>query len=285
MSPIPPDCSDCTCSGSGDCCPPGGEAGQFLGKLTSADGDVAWMYAPYTNFIYNSAGTQSGNRFNTWSDLYSVLQSTEGPKHIYFEQDETLPAGVYDLNNVSLHGISVQPRIVITLPTGFVVTDWNLGGVYDELNVISTSNTYIWANATGIFELDQGGVGATSFQFFYVPAGGFFVPVLRDGGIIANVGNAVIEIDAAAGFTGVSLNGIAAGINDDVIVGTAGVFVRLIQSVVADISTGGLQPQFLGTYTDLYFTNAALLAYDNSIVGLLTATNVQAALDELAGLV
>lgn len=282
MSPIPPSCTDCACSG-GDL-PPGGEPGQFLGKVSAVDGDVAWMYAPYTNYIFNSSGVQTGNRYNDWNDLYSALLAIEGPKHVYFEQDETLPPGAYDLSNVTLHGQSAPPGLTLTFPTGVTVTSWVNGGADHNLNLLSTSATYIMSNASGIFELQKSAVAATTAPFFFIPSGGFFVPAIRDGSFIANLGSPVIEVDPGAVFAGAALGGIASQIQDDIVSGS-GTFARLIQSPSADLSVGNLQPSFLGVYLTQYFTSGKAIGYDNSIVGILSSNNVQDAIDELAGLV
>jgi hypothetical protein len=61
---------------------------------------------PSTSFIYNSSGTQGGTRYNNWPDLMTVVADTKfgGPRNILFEQSEFLPAGTYDLTDITLLG-------------------------------------------------------------------------------------------------------------------------------------------------------------------------------------
>lgn len=54
----------------------GGSTSQSVGNVTAQT---------YTEFIYNSTGIQSANRYNTWADLEAELQSTEGYKRVTFE--------------------------------------------------------------------------------------------------------------------------------------------------------------------------------------------------------
>lgn len=60
----------------------------------------------YDVFIYKSTGAQSGNRFNSWSDLMTAITKQEGAKTIVFEQDETIPTGTWNLDYVTLRGNS-----------------------------------------------------------------------------------------------------------------------------------------------------------------------------------
>lgn len=58
----------------------------------------------YDIFIYKSTGAQSGNRYNSWSALMTAIAKQEGAKTIFFEQDETIPAGTWNLDYVTLRG-------------------------------------------------------------------------------------------------------------------------------------------------------------------------------------
>lgn len=59
----------------------------------------------YTEFVFNSSGSQSGNRYNTWADLVTALSTIDTPKRITFEQTETLSLGSsINLDNTTLRG-------------------------------------------------------------------------------------------------------------------------------------------------------------------------------------
>ena len=101
-----------------------------------------------TTYIYNSGGAQSGLRFNTWSDLITALGALSPGNHtIQFEQDETIPAGAWDLNGARLFadgalstGIGGPPRIV-TFADGATLTNLNERVVASGLALFSVSTT------------------------------------------------------------------------------------------------------------------------------------------------
>ncbi len=273
-----------------DCFPSGGGSLQFLG--IDGGGDRAWLTAPYANYLYNSSGAQSGNRFNDWADLMDAVALIEGPKTITFEQDELIPAGAYDLNNIQFRG-NFQPLgaggLFVTLDEGVTFTDitqFSLSGGVGLVNSGSAPNMVIGAGEFVILAVQgNSGIASTNAPMFLVDAGGAFVVGVQDGGVVADMGQPVIEVDPAANFAAVSLNGVASEIQDNTLSGN-GLFVRLIQGVAINSASGLVQPAFTGMVIDQLFTDAVNLGYDPSgSGGVLFSTNVRDALNELAGLV
>lgn len=297
MSPIPPDCSDCACSGGGGgCCPPTeGDPGQFLG--VDSLGDPAWLTAPYTSYVYDSSEPATvGNVFNDWADLMVATAAVAGPKTITFRQDETLPAGAWDLTDIFLVGNGNPFAIGVEFPTGVTITSWLNGGLDKGIHAWSSSTAPIMTIGPGtglVITANQASAfSATTEVFFDVDgAANIFAFGALNGGTLWNVnagargGYEVAQVGVGAVFAGISLSGNSPSIDDDTLRG-AGMFVRLVQTVVTDLTIGATQTNLAGGYFDSFFTTAAALAYDPSTSGgVLTSTTVQAAIDELAGLV
>lgn len=291
MSPIPP----YTPAPSGGYVPypPGGDPLQFLGL--DPMGDPAWLTAPYADYLYNSSGAQQGNRFNDWGDLMDALALIEGPKTVTFEQDELIPAGAYDLSNLTLRGNFLPlgaGGLFISLDEGVTFTDVTQFRLDGGIGLINTSSTPNYSPGPGQFVIvavsGNSGVGSSGAPMFEIGPGAALVLALQDGGQVSNLGgagNAVIDVDPAANLAAVAMGGVASELQDNTISGD-GVFVRLIQGVAVNSAVGLTQSAFLGMVVDQLFTDSRNLGYDPSGTGgTLTAGNVQAAIDELAGLV
>ena len=97
----------------------------------------------YETFIYNSAGTQTGNRYNSWSDLMTAITKQEGAKTIQFEQDETIPAGAWNLDYVTLKGNGLEYNAggyTLTFGDSTTISSW-LNPSFNSLLLKSTSTT------------------------------------------------------------------------------------------------------------------------------------------------
>jgi len=149
--------------------------------------------SPSTSFIYNSSGIQGGTRYNSWPDLMTAIAINRygGPRSILFEQDETLPAGAYDLTDITLlgngisYGQSITDTLYVTLPTGFTLTADRFT-ISTGLNVESTSTAPIMTVTTArpvlITLRDASGLASTTAPFLY------YDPALTPGvtsGVIA----------------------------------------------------------------------------------------------------
>jgi hypothetical protein len=272
--------------------PTGGEVGQFIAKKSLTDFDMEWQTAPYADYTFNSSQPKTANQFNDWEDLYATLLTIEGPKTVTFEQDETMPAGNYDFSNIVFRG-NFRPigggALVITLDEGVVftsITQARLEGGIVWVNSGSAPNMVIGAGEFPIFPLtSNAGIASTNAPVFAVEDGGNIVIAVVDGSRVADLGQPVLDLRVDAGFGAVAFAGTAGTVDDNTVMGDGAVFARLIQSVSANTSSGASHAAFSGVVFDQIFTNAALLGYDPSgTSGVLTATNVSAALNEIAGL-
>jgi hypothetical protein len=275
--------------------PTGGSTGQYLRKQSATNYDTEWAEAPVLDFIYNSSGTQTGNRYNDWDDLMTAHGEVEGLKNIIFEQAETLPAGNYDLSNTKMNGNLIQAAILVTLDDGFVITDAFNWGIELGLAVESISTTPIITVSTALVPtIRTAAVLATqNAPFIYVEsAANTLVLGIQEGGNVTNNafntvtgGYQPVEVeDGFAGFCGASVSGNSPTIGDDTFKSTATTMLRLIQTTTLDMSQGDNQPNMGGGVFDLVFTAANALGYNNTTSGL-TATNVQDALDEIKTLI
>lgn len=255
------------------------------GQLFVYNGTEFEAITKFTQFVYNSSGTQTGNRFNSWSDLMTALTSVSGEKRIYFEQNETLPAGAYNLAQTFLYGDGVNKGIVVTIPTGFTLTDWNYGGIRAGLHVISTSANYVYEFDTSqTISINQGFLSCTTESFFYSEGdfafSQFFAISLDEGTIIEGVatgGYEPIEINGSALV--LAMMGSAVIAEDDCVRGAGFYGLQILSSAV---STN--YPTHANLSISFDFSNrgsqAFNVGYDNTTSGM-TADNTQDAIDEL----
>lgn len=278
--------------------PIGGTIGQVLAKNSNTNYDTEWVdqtgggdAQTYDEFIYNSSGTQEDNRFNDWADLYTALSSQEGQKRITFEQSETLPAGEYSMNNVSLWGNGLNVftgGITVTLVDGFTLVDdeWENGGIDGGLNLLYAGTEPLVKYSSGFHTFTCGyasGIQSSVNVFFALTGTARLFMHLVDGASIFNAGYELISVDDTV-LVYVIINGIDSGVASQVFRGdksTANIAIY-VNSPSSNINpdrtdsnlTGGAVLMLLGA-------NAYLLNYLNNTSGL-SATNVQDAIDELA---
>jgi len=143
-------------------------------------------------------------------------------------------------------------------------------------------------NVSQLFIMDVASIiSTTTAPFFTVYDNGFFIIGLTNGASLQNSlagpngGHEVVDVDATAAFFGVSLTGSASSLENDTVRGT-GTLIRLIQSVVVDLSIGTSHSNLSGGVFDLVFTNARALGFDPTGTSLIS-TNVQDAIAELDG--
>ena len=238
----------------------------------------------YGQFVYNSSGSQSGNRFNNWSDLYAKLFEVEGNRQIVFEQNETLPAGTYNLDGVEFY--SYAPGAiggsVVTLADGFVASSWS-GGMVNGVRIISVSTApIITVNGILLFTADRGGgFETTTKEIFNIQAGSFCVIGLVSSQAgsatptyeIVNIASTATVIFSMTGQNPILYNDSIRGAGDANIYIFSDSVDPSNKSTTHVNHTGG-QNNVLGTYS-------SVVGYDNTTSGL-TATDAQAAIDELA---
>lgn len=97
----------------------------------------------YQTFIYKSGGSQSGNRYSSWSDLMTAITKQEGDKTIVFEQDETIPSGSWNLDYVTLKGNGNEYNAggyTLTFGDNTTISSW-VNRKISDIRILSTSTT------------------------------------------------------------------------------------------------------------------------------------------------
>lgn len=189
--------------------PTGGTIGQILTKVTNDDYDVNWQDQTYSEFVFNSSGTQRGNRFNNFADLEAALWRQMGNKRVTFEQDETLtntgmPVNGWRLDNVMFYatapGALGGPKL--TLTSGFKVETWKNGSIQVisvDVDVTSpvillTSGVHLFNALGSVFRVANG-----SSPFIEMTGGSAIM--------VASLQNGVQIGSTDSGWTGVVING------------------------------------------------------------------------------
>lgn len=126
----------------------------------------------YETFIYKSTGSQTGNRYNSWSDLMTAITKQEGAKTIQFEQDETIPSGSWNIDYVTLKGNGLEYNAggyTITFGDSTTISSW-LNPAFNSLLLKSTSTTGHICTFTYGFNLLCDAVSnvqsSSSYEFF-----------------------------------------------------------------------------------------------------------------------
>lgn len=126
----------------------------------------------YDVFIYKSTGSQVGNRFNNWANLMTAIARQEGAKTIYFEQDETIPSGSWNLDYVTLKGNGNEYNaggFTITFGDNTTISSWK-NPSFNSLLLKSTSTTGHICTFTTVFSMLCSTVSnvqsSSSYEFF-----------------------------------------------------------------------------------------------------------------------
>lgn len=140
----------------------------------------------YDVFIYKSTGSQVGNRYNSWSDLMTAITKQEGAKTIFFEQNETIPAGSWNLDYVTLRGNGSEYNAggyTLTFGDNTTISSWLVPG-FHSLLLKSTSTTGHICTFTGAFNLVCDTVSnvqsSSSYEFFASSYAGQNIIALRN---------------------------------------------------------------------------------------------------------
>lgn len=259
--------------------------------------------AAATSFVYNSGGTQLGNRFNTWTDLVDRLAVIQGPKTVQFEQAETIPAGAWDLNGSTLLGTGNFGGLVVTFADGCTLT--GLGTLSAALGITlyseSTDPIVTVAASQSFYFQDDALVASKSAPFFDVTATtGLVLFSLRTGSGFARPSDLGIgggdyesvQVPAEAGSTLTVIVAETYGstiMRDDTIRGPGtvvhAVYTPVTLRAFGQPITGDVQTNLTG-WSTVYGSDADRMLYVPATpadwTGAPASLPVAAALDELA---
>lgn len=154
----------------------------------------------YDVFIYKSTGSQTGNRYNSWSDLMTAITKQEGAKTIQFEQDETIPAGSWNLDYVTLKGNGQEYNAggyTLTFGDNTTISSWLVPGIHSLL-LKSTSTTGHICTFTYAFNLLCDTVtnvqSSATYEFFASSYAGQNIITLRNSARWLLVGGSTKEL-------------------------------------------------------------------------------------------
>lgn len=245
----------------------------------------------YQTFIYKSSGAQTGNRYNSWSDLMTAITRQEGFKTIVFEQNETIPAGAWNLDYVTLKGNGAEystSGFTLTFGDNTTISSW-LVPSFHSLLLKSTSTTGHICTITTPFNLTCDTVtniqSSANYEFFSTSTTGQVVIGLNNSARWQLVGGSTRELMKFTGTATVVLSrGGGAVVQDDTLASSASVgFLDIINSVVGDytVSTWPSTHSNLSTSFILPLNLTDSLALKNTPAGNIAAENTQDAINEL----
>lgn len=247
----------------------------------------------FTQYIYNSSGAQSLNRFNNWGNLMTAISTIEGDKVIQFEQDETIPSGAHNLDNVTLRGNGQEYSaggLTLTFGTGVTISSWLLGKI-ESLRLLSTSSAPVMTiTGNNLFTISVvSHVHSTTVPFFLGSVGGQHTFVLRDSGRWMKLGGGVENYDntTAANTTYLIISrGEGSFVDPDTFKSTNDViYIDVVQDPANDLDTYSW-PQthtnlVVGASVPIMYPRAGSIQFTPS--GSLSSTTVQDAIEELDG--
>lgn len=158
----------------------------------------------YSVFIYNSSGSQTGNRFNSWANLMTAITRQEGLKTIIFEQNETIPTGSYNLDNCTLRGNNGLEYNAggwtLTFGDNTTISSWVGSSIY-ALRLLSTSTTgniCTFSIPSLILVQSVSQVHSTNYPFFKFTGTGQMIVSLQDSGRWTKLGGGVENLDVTS---------------------------------------------------------------------------------------
>lgn len=239
----------------------------------------------YDIFIFKSTGSQIGNRYNSWSALMTAVTKQEGFKTILFEQDETIPAGAWNLDYVTLRGNSQEYNAggyTLTFGDSTTISSW-LTPSFHSLRLLSTSTTGHICTFTSAFSLicenTSNVQSSASHEFFASSATGQNLVALNNSArwsLIGGSTKALMRFTAAADTATIILS------RGDGSVVTNNTFSTANQQLLVDIVGSANQAlssypsthsaATLSTTVQIFLTSAEALEFADKSVATGTTT-------------
>lgn len=226
--------------------------------------------------IFNPAsGTQdpSAGVYTVWADLADALQGLPGRKYIEFVGLCAIPAGTYDMTEVSFTSSvpSADPALVTTA-IGCTLTGlrWIENMFFGSLGSASVDD---WGTTQEQFIIKNASCQALGSAAAFSGR----IGLLMEGGEITTGASAFFDVGS------ISINNITlsnnAALNANVIAGSGSSSLSIIDAGASTIGTQSTS--YTGTLSTSVRLDSTSVAYDNVASGL-TGENVQDAIDDLA---
>ena len=229
----------------------------------------------YTQYFFNSSGTQSGNRFNNFADMQDSIGGRQ--VIVQFEQDETLPAGAYDVSYQTWIGNGNNPEsgdeVTITIPTGVTFSASISWQCQNGLTIYSTSANpvIVLDTISQTNQFDRTNIGCTTAPFFQIEVAGLHVVSLINGFGLKDFGSPVIHVTSDVAAYSVTLvitrQGIAPQFEDDTVSSDVPVvYGWLVQSSEARYGSPTHSGLDVGSFAfaaddNVYFSNASVIGF------------------------
>lgn len=235
---------------------------------------------PYYQYIYNSNGSQGGNRYNSWSDMITAIDGREA--RIQFEQSETLPAGAWNIDYHTWVGNGNNPddpnTVTITIETGTTFSSAINWQCQNGLNITSTSTNPVYVQTVPhTYLFDRTAISTENVEFIKVTCAGLVAVGVANGfGLYAGTDDdlpgayEVFNIDSAPYSTivVVTKQGVAATFENNTVRSTVPIIYGwLTQSSEANAITpthanmNGSSINFASSTTAGYFSNSSVITW------------------------
>ena len=271
--------------------PTGVGAGLYGSSVLSAQFNVnaAGQLTSVTNtniavpsLVYQPGGTESGNVYTNWNDLYAALTQLSGSQTILFDDTYgsiAIPTGTYDMAGVVFTCLGDFPTI--TLQDGCVFTNQFpiLDGFFTIISQ-STSTVYTLPSPNTQTITLTGGVTleCTSAPMIEVPENGQLLILMDENAQFQSSGYEVLQLDAGADC--LIFGGPGVVVADNTVTGVSGSnLIMYVNSSSAKLSP--TQTDMAGTIGIYLNTVATSVGYsDTYSIG---QTQVQGAVDYCVG--
>lgn len=277
--------------------PADGLIGEFLRKTSNDSYATQWQKQDYSSYIYNPDLDQQGPIYNDWQDLVQTINDRDNPPTVInFTKlgQQTLPAGHYDLNNVTWRGPGTPPGQgpVLMLPDGFTLepqTNWQLEyGVTLYSDSLSPVMTIPFGSQFRL-DLTTSGIASQFCEMLLLQGGSGTLNIIfvADGASLAGeneYGYEVIRVDGDGAIIPMILAGINASIYPNSIRGgTNCPLIRFLNTIQQVTDPFPAQDNWDGFIIDKRGM-PTLIGFDPTGTTL-TSNNVQDALVELHNMI
>lgn len=270
--------------------------------LGSGDIPIVIPDPAYYQYIYNSSGSQAGNRFNNWADLITAIDGREAV--IQFQQNEVLPVGNWNIDYTTWKGNGQNPDgggLVIEFPEGCYIDSALNWQNQNGLNLYSSATTHptYTMSVAHVIGFDRTAIYTDDIEFIKVTANGLVAIQCANGfGLYnepaENLGNyEVFNVDSTPYGTVVvtTENGISPTIQNNTIRSVTPIvygWLKQTSEATAEFATQANVAEFSvnfngepGGFGGSLFANAAVVGFPQGQPEGITSTNVKSALAEV----